>query len=239
MKLENNESKRNLEPIRIDVTSKVSPQNPLMREDYEKHLLEKNLKSLNPGNFTILDPVRRKSPDELQRSPVCLQFPPQENPFLPNFALPPKQDEMFSVHGPSNIRLLTAKERQLAADMDRDNGNVPEESKKLGDVLHKLPVLSATQKVEEFRTRSAINANQLTTEKASLEDSITSIMPLASSNNTIASSPKITKSLSTIRSNSQELHTKHSDVDPNTMSVNELVTLGKKIYRILSEVRNS
>lgn len=123
----------------------------------------------------------------------------------------------------------------------------------LGNLLSQLPVLSRQQKVEEFQAFSTIKPETPLTEG----DSETSMIPLVSSNGTLVSDRRPNsgqrgrRRVATVSGDnsggggsmkvevSEGITTdeEFSNLDTNKMSINELVSLGRKIYRILSQVQ--
>ncbi|CAL8091450.1 unnamed protein product [Orchesella dallaii] len=137
-----------------------------------------------------------------------------------------------------DIKIRSPEERLSHRMMEEVN---PKDVEKLGNILSQLPVLSQQQKVEEF-TFSTLKPPSPVTEA----ESNTSMLPLVSSNGTLTSrvassgddrprtgaSAIVEAPPTTAKSRTRDIST----VDTDKMSIHELVTLGRKIYRILSQL---
>lgn len=173
------------------------------------------------------------------------------SPFFPGFSEKPIEMKIKSPRtrtggsstGGKTITTITsdAKSRQL------------EGVEELGNLLSQLPVLSRKQKVEEFQ---AFNSNKPETPLTEV-DSETSMIPLVSSTGTLISERRPDSgqrgrrrvsslgggggggrgSMKVEVSEGITTDEEFSNLDTNKLSINELVTLGRKIYRILSQVR--
>ncbi|ODM92701.1 hypothetical protein Ocin01_13983, partial [Orchesella cincta] len=137
-----------------------------------------------------------------------------------------------------DIKIRSPEDRLSMRMMEEVN---PTDVEKLGNLLSQLPVMSQQQKVEEF-TFNTLKPPSPVTEA----ESTTSMIPMVSSNGTLTSRvassgddrPRTGASAiveippTTAKSGTRDIST----VDTDKMSIHELVTLGRKIYRILSQL---
>lgn len=167
------------------------------------------------------------SPERVPTQGSTLGGTDKPSPFFPGFA-------HMSTH--IDVQMRTPGNRGRSSSRGRSASvranSAMEEVEELGNLLSQLPVLSRKQKVEEFQmVTTSINTLKPATAMTEAE-SETSMIPLVSSAGTISEKARPDSKSSKVVDTEDEFR----NVDTTKMSIGELVTLGKKIYRILSQV---